>query len=49
MSTPGVSHPSPTTAEDFRRILDERAVLPFVPPDLIKLDMRLLWRLVPER
>jgi predicted signal transduction protein with EAL and GGDEF domain len=42
MSTPGVSHPSPTTAEDFRRVLDERAVQPFVRPDLIKLDMRLL-------
>jgi hypothetical protein len=25
MSTPGVSHPSPTTAEDFRRVLDEPA------------------------
>jgi nucleoid-associated protein YgaU len=26
MTTPGVSHPSPTTVEDFRRVLDERAV-----------------------
>ena len=55
MTTPGVSHPSPTTVEDFRRVLDEGvalddvgaappslAVLPFVRPDLIKLDMRLL-------
>ena len=27
MTTPGVSHPSPTTVEDFRRVLDERAVV----------------------
>ena len=75
MTTPGVSHPSATTVENFRRILDERAVagdparlpaavaqargagwgvaldgvgaapaslavLPFVRPDVIKLDMR---------
>jgi hypothetical protein len=32
MSTPGVSHPSPTTAEDFRRVLDERAVQPVLQP-----------------
>src|SRR5215203_1895201 len=32
MSTPGVSHPSPTTVEDFRRVLDERAVQPLFQP-----------------
>jgi hypothetical protein len=31
MTTPGVSHPSPTTAEDFRRVLDERAGRPPSP------------------
>jgi EAL domain-containing protein (putative c-di-GMP-specific phosphodiesterase class I) len=39
MSTPGVSHPSPTTVEDFRRILDERSVQPVFQP-LIDLDSR---------
>jgi EAL domain-containing protein (putative c-di-GMP-specific phosphodiesterase class I) len=57
MSTPGVSHPSPTTAEDFRRALDERAVQPVFQP-VVELDDRdlviraaepLLRRLVPER
>jgi hypothetical protein len=33
MGTPGVSHPSPTTAEDFRRVLDERAVAGDHGPD----------------
>jgi EAL domain-containing protein (putative c-di-GMP-specific phosphodiesterase class I) len=32
MSTPGVSHPSPTTAEDLRRVLDERAARPVFQP-----------------
>jgi EAL domain-containing protein (putative c-di-GMP-specific phosphodiesterase class I) len=39
MSTPGVSHPSPTTVEDFRRVLDERAVQPLFQP-LIDLEHR---------
>ena len=39
MSTPGVSHPSPTTAEDFRRVLDERAVQPVFQP-VVDLDKR---------
>ena len=39
MSTPGVSHPSPTTVEDFRRVLDERAVQPLFQP-LIDLESR---------
>jgi EAL domain-containing protein (putative c-di-GMP-specific phosphodiesterase class I) len=39
MSTPGVFHPSPTTVEDFRRILDERAVQPIFQP-LIDLESR---------
>jgi EAL domain-containing protein (putative c-di-GMP-specific phosphodiesterase class I) len=39
MRTPEVSHPSPTAAEDFRRILDERAVQPVFQP-LIDLDSR---------
>src|SRR5215218_4657034 len=39
MSTPGVSHPSPTTAEDFRRVLDERAVQPVFQP-VVDLDNR---------
>jgi hypothetical protein len=39
MTTPGVSHPSPTTAEDFRRVLDERAVQPVFQP-LVDLDNR---------
>ena len=39
MTTPGVSHPSPTTEEDFRRILDERAVQPLFQP-LIDLETR---------
>ena len=39
MRTPGVSHPSPTTVEDFRRILDERSVPPLFQP-LIELDSR---------
>jgi EAL domain-containing protein (putative c-di-GMP-specific phosphodiesterase class I) len=39
MSTSGVSHPSPTTVEDFRRVLDERAVQPVFQP-LIDLDSR---------
>jgi hypothetical protein len=32
MTTPGVSHPSPTTEEDFRRVLDARAVQPLFQP-----------------
>jgi EAL domain-containing protein (putative c-di-GMP-specific phosphodiesterase class I) len=28
----GVSHPSPTTVEDFRRVLDERAIQPLFKP-----------------
>ena len=39
MTTPGVSHPSPTTVEDFRRVLDERAVQPVFQP-LVDLDNR---------
>jgi hypothetical protein len=39
MRTPGVSHPSPTTVEDFRQILDERSVPPLFQP-LIELDSR---------
>jgi hypothetical protein len=39
MSAPGVSHPSPTTVEDFRRILDHRSVQPLFQP-LIDLDSR---------
>ena len=39
MSTPGVSHPSPTTVEDFLRVLDERAVQPLFQP-LIDLESR---------
>jgi EAL domain-containing protein (putative c-di-GMP-specific phosphodiesterase class I) len=39
MTAPGVSHPSPTTVEDFRRILDERAVQAVFQP-LIDLDSR---------
>ena len=35
----GVSHPSPTTVEDFRRVLDERSVQPVFQP-LIDLDSR---------
>jgi hypothetical protein len=32
MTTPGVSHPSPTTEEDVRRVLDARAVQPLFQP-----------------
>src|SRR4029450_5182606 len=32
MRMPEVSHPSPTTAEDFRRVLDERAIQPLFQP-----------------
>jgi hypothetical protein len=39
MTTPGVSHPSTTTVEDFHRVLDERAVQPVFQP-LIDLDNR---------
>ena len=39
MRTPAVSHPSPTAAEDFRRVLDERAVQPVYQP-LIDLESR---------
>ena len=39
MSTRGVSHPSPTTVEDFRRVLDERAIQPLFQP-LIDLASR---------
>ena len=39
MRMPEVSHPSPTTAEAFRRILDERAIQPLFQP-LIDLDTR---------
>ena len=39
MSTPAVSHPSPTTAADFRRVLDERAVQPVYQP-VVDLDSR---------
>jgi EAL domain-containing protein (putative c-di-GMP-specific phosphodiesterase class I) len=39
MSTPGVFHPSPTTVEDFGRVLDERALQPVFQP-LIDLDNR---------
>jgi EAL domain-containing protein (putative c-di-GMP-specific phosphodiesterase class I) len=39
MRTPGVSHPSATTVEDFRRVLDERSVQPVFQP-LIDLDSR---------
>jgi EAL domain-containing protein (putative c-di-GMP-specific phosphodiesterase class I) len=39
MSTPGVSHPSPTAVEDFGRMLDERAVQPVFQP-LVDLDDR---------
>jgi EAL domain-containing protein (putative c-di-GMP-specific phosphodiesterase class I) len=39
MSTLGVSHPSPTTVEDFRRVLDERAIQPLFQP-LIDLEHR---------
>ena len=39
MSAPGVSHPSPTTVEDFHRVLDLRAVRPVFRP-LVDLDNR---------
>jgi EAL domain-containing protein (putative c-di-GMP-specific phosphodiesterase class I) len=39
MNTPGVFHLSPTTVEDFGRVLDERAVQPVFQP-LIDLDNR---------
>ena len=39
MTTPGVSHPSTTTAEDFSRVLDSRAVQPVFQP-LIDLENR---------
>ncbi len=39
MRTLGVSHPSPTTVEDFRRVLDERAIQPLFQP-LIDLEHR---------
>lgn len=39
MSTLGVSHPSPTTVEDFGRVLDERAIQPLFQP-LIDLQPR---------
>jgi EAL domain-containing protein (putative c-di-GMP-specific phosphodiesterase class I) len=39
MGTPGVSHPSATTVEDFRRVLDERSLQPVFQP-LIDLDSR---------
>jgi EAL domain-containing protein (putative c-di-GMP-specific phosphodiesterase class I) len=39
MSAPGVSHLSPTTVEDFDRVLDKRAVQPVFQP-LIDLDSR---------
>jgi EAL domain-containing protein (putative c-di-GMP-specific phosphodiesterase class I) len=39
MRMPEVSHPSPTTAEDFRRILDERSVQAVFQP-VIDLDDR---------
>jgi EAL domain-containing protein (putative c-di-GMP-specific phosphodiesterase class I) len=39
MSAPGVSHPSPTRVEDFRRVLDERSVQPVFQP-LVDLDSR---------
>jgi EAL domain-containing protein (putative c-di-GMP-specific phosphodiesterase class I) len=39
MRMPEVSHPSPTTAEDFRRVLDERAIQPLFQP-LIDLESR---------
>ena len=39
MSTLGVSHPSPTMVEDFRRVLDERAIQPLFQP-LIDLEHR---------
>src|SRR5829696_1378981 len=39
MRTPEVSHPAPTTAEDFRRVLDERAIQPLFQP-LIDLETR---------
>jgi EAL domain-containing protein (putative c-di-GMP-specific phosphodiesterase class I) len=39
MSAPGVSHPSATTEEDFRRVLDERVVQPIFQP-LIDLESR---------
>ena len=39
MTTPGVSHPSPTTEEDFRHVLDGRAMQPLFQP-LIDLQTR---------
>jgi EAL domain-containing protein (putative c-di-GMP-specific phosphodiesterase class I) len=39
MGTPEVSYPSPTAAEEFRRVLDGRAVQPVFQP-LIDLDSR---------
>jgi EAL domain-containing protein (putative c-di-GMP-specific phosphodiesterase class I) len=39
MRTPEVSHLSPTAADDFRRVLDERAIQPVFQP-LIDLDTR---------
>lgn len=39
MSTPGASHPSPTTVEDLNRVLDVRAVRPVFQP-LVGLDNR---------
>ena len=39
MSAPGVSHPSPTTVEDFHRVLDLRAARPVFQP-LVDLDNR---------
>src|SRR5215216_7045376 len=39
MRMPEVAHPSPTAAEDFRRVLDERAIQPLFQP-LIDLETR---------
>jgi EAL domain-containing protein (putative c-di-GMP-specific phosphodiesterase class I) len=39
MTTPAVSHPTATTVEEFRRLLDQRAVQPVFQP-LIDLDSR---------
>jgi EAL domain len=43
MSTPGVSHPSPTTVDDFGRVLDERAVRgDLVPPLTLFVNVELV-------
>jgi hypothetical protein len=39
MTTPAVSHPTATMVEEFRRLLDQRAIQPVFQP-VIDLDSR---------